>query len=82
VQPAFASLLSDTRGISQLAINGTNVGATLDQYAATGSYATNDYGAFAFPTAGNDSFKFTVTAKNASTSGYTVNFDDLSLTPQ
>jgi hypothetical protein len=46
VQPAFASLWFykkfDTRGIPQLAINGTNVGATLDQYAATDSYATND----------------------------------------
>jgi hypothetical protein len=84
VQPAFASLLSykrfNTRGISQLAINGTSVDATLDQYAATDSYATNDYGAFTFPTARNDSFKFTVTAKNASSSGYTVSFDGLGLT--
>ena len=72
----------NTRGISQLAINGTNVGATLDQYAATDSYATNDYGAFTFPTAGNYSFKFTVTGKNASSSSYSVSFDDLTLTPQ
>lgn len=72
----------NTRGISQPAINGTNVDATLDQYSATDSYATNDYGALTFPTAGNDSSKFTVTAKNASGSGYTVSFDDLSLTPQ
>jgi hypothetical protein len=70
----------NTRGISQLAINGTNVGATLDQYAATDSYATNDYGTFAFPTAGNYSFKFTVTGKNTSSSGYSVSFDDLTLT--
>ena len=64
MHPAFASLLSykrfNTRGISQLAINGTNVDAALDQYAATDSYATDD---FTFPTAGNDSFKFTVTPK-------------------
>ena len=67
MHPAFASLLSykrfNTRCISQLAINGANVGAPLDQYAATDSYATDDYGAFTFPTAGNDSFKFTVTPK-------------------
>ena len=72
----------NTRGISQLAINGTNVGATLDQYAATDSYATNDYGTFTFPTAGNYSFKFTVTGKNTGSSSYSVSFDDLTLTPQ
>jgi hypothetical protein len=53
VHPAFASLLSykrfNTRGISQLAINGTNVGAALDQYAATDSYATDDYAPSRFP---------------------------------
>jgi len=64
-----------------LAINGTNADATLDQYATTDSYATNDYGGFTFPTASKDSFKFTVTAKNASSSGYTVSFADLTLTP-
>jgi hypothetical protein len=31
-----------------LAINGTNADATLDQYATTDSYATNDYGGFTF----------------------------------
>ena len=72
----------NTRGISQLAINGTNVGATFDQYSATEGYATHDYGNFTFPTAGNYSFKFTVTGKNASSSGYSISFDDLTLTPQ
>jgi hypothetical protein len=71
-----------TRGISQLTINGTAVGANLDQYAATDSYATFDYGKFAFPAAGNYSFKFAVTGKNTGSSGYTVSFDDLTLTPQ
>jgi hypothetical protein len=64
-----------TRGISQLAINGTNVGTTLGQYAATDSHASNDYGTFTFLTAGNDSFKFMVTARNPSSSGYTVSFE-------
>ena len=71
-----------TRGISQLAVNGTNVGATLDQYVATDGYASNDYGTFSFPTAGNYSFKFIVTGKNASSSNFSVSFDDLTLTPQ
>jgi hypothetical protein len=54
LQLAFASLQSykkfNTRGIPQLAINSTHVDATLDQHAATDSYATNDYGTFTFST--------------------------------
>ncbi len=72
----------NTRGISQLAINGANAGATFDQYSAAEGYATQDYGNFTFPTAGNYSFKFTVTGKNTSSSSYSVSFDDLTLTPQ
>ena len=72
----------NTRGISQLAINGTNVGAAFDQYSAAEGYATYDYGNFTFPSAGNYSFKFTVTGKNTSSSSYSVSFDDLTLTPQ
>ena len=37
-----------SRGISQLTINGTNVGAASDQWAVTDSFATNDYGTFKF----------------------------------
>jgi Legume lectin domain/Chitobiase/beta-hexosaminidase C-terminal domain len=73
--------LSD-RGTMQLAINGTNVGSTLDEYAATDSYAGFDFGTFNFPTAGNYSFGFTVTGKNASSTGYSISFDDMVLTPQ
>ena len=72
----------NTRGISQLAINGANAGATFDQYSAAEGYATQDYGNFTLPTAGNYSFKFTVTGKNTSSSSYSVSFDDLTLTPQ
>jgi Legume lectin domain/Chitobiase/beta-hexosaminidase C-terminal domain len=71
----------NTRGISQLSINGTNVGSPLDQYAASDSYATVDFGTFTFPTAGNYSFKFTVTGKDTSSSGYSISFDDITLMP-
>jgi len=71
-----------TRGISQLSINGTNVGGTLDQYSASASLGSFDYGTFNFATAGSYLFKFTVTGKNASSSGYTVSFDDITLTPR
>jgi len=71
-----------TRGISQLSFKGTNIGATLDQYAATDSYASFDFGTFNLATADSYSFKYTVTEKNASSSGYGSSFDDLVLTPQ
>ena len=70
------------RGISQLSINGTNLGAPFDQYAASDSYSAVDFGTFNFATAGNYSFKFTVTGKNASSTSYGISFDDLTLTPQ
>ena len=74
----------DTRGISQLAINGTPVGSPQDQYQNTGNgtYATFDIGNFNFAAAGNYAFKFTVTGKDAASSGYSISFDDITLTPQ
>ncbi len=72
----------NTRGIWQLAVNGTNVGPAVDEYQATDSYAVVDLGNFAFSSAGNYSFKFTVTSHNASSSGYSMSFDDFTLTPQ
>jgi hypothetical protein len=71
-----------TRGIAQLSINGTNVGSTLDEYAATDSNAGFDFGAFNFVSAGNYSFQFSVMGKNASSTGYSISFDDIILTPQ
>jgi hypothetical protein len=74
----------NTRGIWQLSINGTNVGPPQDEYANTsaGVYAVFDVGTFNFPAAGNYAFKFTVTGKNAASSGYSISFDDITLTPQ
>lgn len=71
-----------TRGISQFTINGTSVGGPLDQYLDTDGYATVDYGNFTFESAGNYSFKFTIIGKNPSSTGYSVSFDDFTLTPQ
>jgi Legume lectin domain/Chitobiase/beta-hexosaminidase C-terminal domain len=74
----------NTRGIWQLSINGTNVGSPQDEYQNTGSgaYAVFDLGNFNFAAAGNYAFKFTVTGKNAASSGYSIAFDDITLTPQ
>jgi hypothetical protein len=71
-----------TRGIWQLAINGGNTGPRVDEYRSTDSYAVSDLGNFTFPAAGNYSFRFTVTGRNNSSAGYTISFDDFTLTPQ
>jgi hypothetical protein len=73
-----------TRGIFQLAVNGTNVGPAEDEYSNNGNGVFQEYdiGTMTFPAAGNYSFKFTVTGHNAGSSGFTVCFDYIKLTPQ
>ncbi len=77
----------NTRGIWQLAIGQagsptpTNVGAPQDEY-ASGGYPTLDLGTWSPATSGTKWFWFTVTGKNASSSGYSIAFDDIKLTPQ
>ena len=60
------------KGIFQLAINGLNVGQWQDEYNPSSTYVVRDLGAVSFSGAGNYAFKFTVTGKNASSSGYTL----------
>jgi hypothetical protein len=74
----------NTRGTWQLAVNGANVGSPQDEYntSASGVYAVLDLGNFNFAAAGNYAFKFTVTGKNAASSGFSIAFDDITLTPQ
>jgi hypothetical protein len=73
-----------TRGIFQLSVNGANVGPTEDEYSANGNGVFHEYdlGNMTFSSAGNYSFKFTVTGRNSSSSGYTVCFDYIKLTAQ
>jgi hypothetical protein len=74
----------NTRGIWQLTVNGTAVGSPQDEYQNTssGTYVILDLGNFNFAAAGNYAFKFTVTGKDAASSGYSMCFDDVTLTPQ
>jgi len=68
---------SKSAGIWQLAINGINLGAPVDEYNSIDGYAVVDLGSFTFPTSGNYTFQFTATGKNASSSGYYLAFDDI-----
>ncbi|MNG33355.1 hypothetical protein D3C84_1195860 [compost metagenome] len=67
------------KGIYQLAVNGTNLGSTVDQYAATSGYAESNLGTVTISTTGNQTFRFTVTGKNASAITYNLAYDYIKL---
>jgi len=69
------------KGIFQLAINGLNVGQPQDEYYPSITYAVRDLGPVSFSVAGSYAFKFAVTGKNASSTGYTLAFDYIDLLP-
>lgn len=80
VQFKRAALSTSNRGQWQLSVDGMNQGNVQDEY-GSGIFVAVDLGNVAFTTAGNKTFKFTVTGKNASSQGYNVNFDYIKLTP-
>ncbi len=77
----------DTRGTFQLAIgqsgnhSPSNVGPTHDLYSSSAQYTEMDLGTWQPATAGDKWFWFTITGKNASSSGYTECFDYIVLEP-
>jgi hypothetical protein len=71
------------RGIVQTAINNGAVGPPIDQFVSNAdAYAVTDLGTVNFPSAGSYPFTFTVVGKNPASTGYTLAFDDITLTPQ
>jgi Legume lectin domain/Bacterial lectin/Chitobiase/beta-hexosaminidase C-terminal domain len=71
------------RGIMQAAVNSTNLGAPVDEFVATGdAFGVSDLGTLNFASPGNYLFKFTVVGKNADSTGYSLSFDTITLTPQ
>ncbi len=68
------------RGILNLRINGTQVGATLDQYASSSTYPTTSFGTVTLG-AGNHLLRLTVTGKRSASSSYTLSADRIILTP-
>src|SRR5262249_7014328 len=65
-------------GIFQLSIDGLNQGYTQDEYAATTGYGVRDLGTI-FLAQGTKDLQFTVTGKNASSTGYGLVFDYIDL---
>ena len=78
----------NTRGIWQLAIgvagsqNPDNLGAPQDEYASAASPKEIDLGNWTPGSTSDKWFRFTVTGKNASSTGYSMAFDYIKLIPQ
>ncbi len=75
-----------SRGIWQLAIakvggGFVNLGSPVDEYSATDNYTFVDLGTWSPGTSTDKLFQFTITGKNASSSGYDASFDYIELTP-
>jgi DNA-binding beta-propeller fold protein YncE len=73
----------NNRGIFQLAIAGVNQGPPQDEYSPTLGYEVRDLGTVTFTSGGDQAFRFVVTGRNPSSSGYALAFDyiDLDLVP-
>ncbi len=78
----------NTRGIFQLAIgqagnnSPNNVGTPQDLYSSTSQYVELDLGTWQPATTGDKWFWFTITGKNAASTGYSECFDYIKLIPQ
>src|SRR5262252_8729975 len=68
------------RGIVQASIDGANQGSPCDQYAATATQQVPCSLGTKTLTAGNHAMRFTVTGKNASSQGFMMVIDQISLT--
>jgi hypothetical protein len=80
----------NTRGIWQLSVgradnfNGTaaNVGTPQDEYSSSASFTEVNLGTWTPGTTSDKWFKFSVTGKNAASTGFSISFDYIKLTPQ
>jgi N-acetylneuraminic acid mutarotase len=73
-----ATRTGTANGIFQLAIDGVNLGYAQDEYAATTGYPVLNLGTI-FLDQGNKTFKFSVTGRNASSTGDALVFDYIDL---
>ncbi|WP_339234152.1 DNRLRE domain-containing protein [Paenibacillus sp. FSL R5-0517] len=69
-----------SRGTVQLTVDGVNQGAQINQLAATEGFTSVDLGEVTL-SAGEHTFRFTVTGKNVSNNSYAVTIDYIDLIP-
>jgi hypothetical protein len=67
------------RGILQASVDGTNVGGTLDQYAATAGFTSRTFGTVSLG-AGAHTLRLTCTGRNASSTAFTLSADTITFT--
>ncbi len=65
----------------QLSADGVNQGVAQDEYPSTSRLGVRDLGTITFTTTGNKMFKFSVTGRNPSSTGYWLAFDYIELIP-
>ena len=71
---------NNNRGQLSMKVDGTQVGGTLDQYAALPStYPTATFGTVTFGSSGTHKFRLTVTGKNSASSNYVLSADRFTL---
>ena len=68
-------------GTLSLSVDGTQIGGTLDEYAASTSYPTMNFGTVSFSTTDNHIIQLTVTGKNGASSGFVLSADSFTFTP-
>jgi F5/8 type C domain len=73
---------ANNRGVWQLSRHGVNVGPPVDGFATTSTFSEVDLGNVTFATAGNKAFKFTITGKNASSTGFSMALDYIRFIPR
>jgi hypothetical protein len=76
----FSTKLHSQRGVGQLSVDGVNIGAPFDQYAAADAWYEKDMGNVTL-TAGSHTFQLTVTGENAASTGYYLALDTIKLLP-
>jgi hypothetical protein len=70
------------RGIWQLAIDGANQGPTVDGFSSAAAFVEVDLGNKTFAAAGNKTFRFQVTGKNAASTSFWIALDYIKLVPR
>jgi hypothetical protein len=72
---------NNNRGIAQMSIGGTNVGAAVDQFSSPSGYVEATFGNYSVAATGNVIIRLSVTGQNASSTGLTVSADRFTLSP-
>ncbi|MEK4237114.1 hypothetical protein [Paenibacillus sp. FSL H7-0714] len=71
--------VASNKGIYQVSVDGTSVGIPNDQFQSTPGFKEAPIGNILLNSAGNHTFRFSVTGKNAGSSGFTLGFDNIRL---